>query len=80
MVTYLLLNLIFLAAVLATLRLARVPIRWKHTGITIAILLVFTAVFDSFIVSLGIVGYDTSKTLGVTIGSAPVEYFFYAVL
>lgn len=80
MVTYLVLNLVFLAAVLGTMRLARVPINWKRTAITINILIVFTAIFDSFIVSLGIVGYDTSKTLGITIGYAPIEDFFYAVL
>jgi lycopene cyclase domain-containing protein len=37
-------------------------------------------VFDSFIVSLGIVAYDHTKLLGLSIGSAPIEDFFYAIL
>ena len=43
-------------------------------------LLVLTAIFDSIIVGLDIVGYSADKILGLYIGSAPVEDFFYAVL
>lgn len=43
-------------------------------------LLILTAVFDSLIIWAGIVGYDTAKILGVYIGFAPIEDFFYAIL
>jgi lycopene cyclase domain-containing protein len=56
------------------------PRNVRHILITIGILLIFTAVFDSFIVSLGIVAYDHTKLLGLSIGSAPIEDFFYAIL
>ena len=52
----------------------------KSWWITLAILLVLTAVFDSIIIWAGIVGYDTQKILGLYVGKAPVEDFFYALL
>lgn len=80
MATYLILNLIFLGIVITLLLIARPSISVKRLLITMAIVLGFTAVFDPIIVGLGIVNYDSAKTLGVTIGSAPVEDFFYAVM
>ena len=79
MATYLVVNLIFLAAVIGLLgvRLRRPS---KKTLIVLGILLVMTAVFDSLIIHFGIVAYDTSKILGVYVGRAPIEDFFYAVL
>ena len=52
----------------------------KAWWLTLAILLVLTAVFDSLIIWAGIVGYDTQKILGLYVGKAPIEDFFYAVL
>lgn len=79
MATYLILNLVFLAAVMLILR---VPLRRpsRAAWITCLVILVLTAVFDSVIIGLGIVGYDTDKILGIMIGLAPIEDFFYAVL
>ena len=80
MATYLILNLPFLVAALIVWVCAGRRPRAKHVLVTLAVLIVCTAVFDSLIVGLGIVAYDTSKTLGLTIGAAPVEDFFYALL
>lgn len=79
MATYLILNLVFTAIILVMLRqpLARPS---RAALITCLVIVLLTAVFDSLIVGLGIVGYDTSKILGLMIGLAPVEDFFYAVL
>ena len=52
----------------------------KSWWITLAILLVLTAVFDSIIIWAGIVDYDIQKILGLYVGKAPVEDFFYAIL
>ncbi len=38
-----------------------------------------TAVFDSLIVWSGIVAYDSSLILGLRVGIAPIEDFFYAI-
>lgn len=79
MATYLVLNLIVIGLVVFALRIRpHKPSRpW-----TIALigLLVLTAIFDNVIISLGIVGYDPTKLLGIYVGLAPVEDFFYAVL
>lgn len=80
MATYLILNLVFLGVVVIMLALLRPSIRIKRVLITMAIVLIFTALFDPIIVGLGIVDYDYTKTLGIAIGSAPVEDFFYAVM
>ena len=52
----------------------------KSWLITLVVLLVLTAVFDSIIVWAGIVGYDPQKILGLYVGFAPIEDFFYAIL
>lgn len=80
MATYLILNLVFIAILLVWWLIAKPPVKLRTIGATIGILVIFTAVFDSLIVSLGIVDYDYAKTLGLTIGTAPLEDFFYAIL
>lgn len=79
MATYIILNIVFLAVVLVLLRvkLHRPSKAWY---VTLWSLLILTAVFDSIIVALHIVDYDPEKILGILIGYAPVEDFFYAIL
>ena len=80
MATYLILNLLFLGVILWVLRAAG-TLHWNRTIIVVlVILLVLTALFDSLIVATGIVAYDTDKLLGLTIGTAPIEDFFYTIL
>lgn len=80
--TYMLLNVCFMvilfAALLASGRLQQ--LRPRPLLITLGILLITTAVFDSIIVQLGLVTYDTAKILGIYIGKAPVEDFGYAIV
>jgi len=79
---YWLLNLPFLGAValvaLAALLTRRAP-RWRAVGLTAAVLLVMTAVFDNVLVATGIVGYDPDRISGVLVGVAPIEDFAYAI-
>lgn len=79
MATYLILNLVVIAVVIVALRLRpQKPSRaWL---LTLIALLILTAIFDSLIVSLGIVGYSPNTLLGIYIGAAPIEDFFYAIL
>lgn len=79
MATYILLNIIFLGLVLTAFRIKpRLPSRlWWLVAIA---LLLLTAVFDSILIFTNIIAYDDSKLLGIYIGKAPLEDFFYAVL
>lgn len=80
MVSYLVLNVSFLAVVVIALRLFRV-LKWSRIAtLTLLVLLILTAIFDSLLVSSGIVAYDQSKILGVTIGAAPIEDLLYSLL
>lgn len=75
------LNIIMILLVGLFLRLHRARIKTSRAlFITLASLLVLTAIFDNVIVGLNIVGYHPDKILGLYIGAAPVEDFFYALL
>ena len=80
MATYVALNVVFLAVVLAVLKWRRLLVWNRSVIVTLCILIACTAVFDSLIIAAGIVDYDTTKTLGIYIGAAPVEDFMYALL
>jgi lycopene cyclase domain-containing protein len=80
MYTYLIVNLAFLAVVIGLLVLRRRFVFTRPMIYTLLVLLVFTAVFDSLIVMLGICAYDPALILGVRVGAAPIEDFFYALL
>lgn len=77
--TYLILNVVFLAIIVFLLvqNYTRPSRAWY---ITLAILLGLTLVFDNVIIIAGIVGYDPAKLLGIYLGKAPIEDFFYAIL
>ena len=77
--TYWALNAIFLAVVVVLALLARRRLSWPAVGITAAVLLVMTAVFDNIMISVGLVGYDASKISGLLLGVAPIEDFAYAL-
>lgn len=79
MMTYLLLNLVFILVVVIALGLkpGRPSRPWL---ICLFALLVLTLIFDNIIIALEIVGYDYTKLLGVYAGIAPIEDFMYAIL
>ena len=76
--TYLVMNLLFLAC-LAVLFMQYLVKPTKSWWVALGVLLVLTAIFDSIIIGASIVGYDPQKILGLHVGLAPVEDFFYAV-
>ena len=51
----------------------------KAVIVTLVVLIITTALFDSLIIAAGIVAYDTTKILGWYIGRAPIEDFAYAI-
>jgi lycopene cyclase domain-containing protein len=77
--TYWALNAIFLAVILVVAILASRRLRWAAVGVTLAVLLVMTAVFDNVMISVGLVAYDESLIGGAFLGVAPLEDFAYAV-
>ena len=77
--TYWALNAIFLAIVVVLAVLARRRLSWPAVGITVAVLLVMTAVFDNIMISVGLVAYEPSLISGAFVGIAPLEDFAYAL-
>jgi lycopene cyclase domain-containing protein len=77
--TYLIVNVVFLVCIVVLFMqyLAKPTKSW---WITLLILLILTAVFDSILVGMSIVGYNSDRILGIYIGNAPIEDFFYAVM
>ena len=51
----------------------------RAAGLSTAVLLVMTAVFDNVMIGAGLVGYDESRISGAFVGIAPLEDFAYAV-
>ena len=80
MFTYIVVNTVYLVGVLAILKWRGLLVWNRSVLVTLGILTVCTAVFDSLIIAAGIVDYDTTKILGVYIGTAPIEDFMYALL
>ena len=77
--TYLILNILFIAAVVLALYALKIPIA-KRWYVALIPLLILTALFDPIIIYFDIVGYDTSKILGLTFFGAPLEDFMYSIL
>ncbi len=77
--TYWTLNAIFLAVVAVAALVALRRVHWAAVGITLAILLVMTAVFDNIMISVGLVAYNESLISGAFIGVAPLEDFAYTI-
>jgi lycopene cyclase domain-containing protein len=77
--TYWLLNLPFLAlaALLGVFAFRRLS--WPAIGITAAVLLIMTAIFDNIMIGIGLVAYEPSLISGWFVGIAPVEDFAYAL-
>lgn len=79
MLTYIILNTLFLAAILVlfNVRPRKPSTPWLLMFVS---LILITLIFDSLMISLGFFYYTPEKILGVIIGKAPIEDFFYAIL
>lgn len=76
--TYLTLNLLFVAVSLLALLLVPKH-RWPAYLVGLVPMVIMTAVFDNLIVSAGIVAYDPTKITGIMIGAVPIEDFAYTI-
>lgn len=79
MATYLVLNLLVVAAVALALRVKPHAPRRPWLG-TLAALLLLTLVFDNIMIALGLFAYAPDKILGLHVLLAPLEDFMYPLL
>ena len=77
--TYLIVNIIFLVCIVV-LFMQHLEKPTKAWWLSLVGLLLLTALFDSIIIWANIVAYDPQKILGLYVGFAPIEDFFYAIL
>ena len=80
MATYIVLTMVYLVSLLAIIKWRGLLVWNRSVIVALLILIVCTAVFDSLIIAAGIVDYDTTKILGMYIGTAPIEDVMYALL
>ncbi|MBV1777818.1 lycopene cyclase domain-containing protein [Paeniglutamicibacter sp. ABSL32-1] len=68
-----------LALFAVALRVRRVRLRdiAPAAGLTLAVLLVLTAVFDNVMIGSGLFDYNNQALLGIRVGLAPLEDFSY---
>ncbi len=76
---YALLNTVILAVAAAVVGLSYRALFTKRWLYVLGILLIMTIVFDSLIISSGIVAYNPGRYLGVLIGNVPAEDFAYTI-
>lgn len=53
--------------------------RWGAVVITVVVLVILTAIFDSIMIAAGLFHYDPDALAGLHVGLAPVEDFAYPV-
>ncbi|MFM6971617.1 MAG: lycopene cyclase domain-containing protein [Rhodoluna sp.] len=77
--TYLFLDLFFLAVVGIASLTVRKLLPWKTIALATLVLVAMTAIFDNAIIGFGIVAYNEELISGLKIGFAPIEDFAYAL-
>ena len=77
--TYWALNSLFLAVVAIVALIAMRRVSWPAVGLTAAVALAMTAVFDNVMISVGIVDYNPALISGMFVGVAPLEDFAYTI-
>ncbi len=77
--TYWALNAVFLAVVAVVALLAARRVSWPAVGLTAAVVLVATAIFDNVMISVGLVDYNPALISRMFVGVAPLEDFAYTI-
>jgi lycopene cyclase domain-containing protein len=78
--TYGEMNLIFLAIAGIATWIIKSRFQCFTAPLVMIPMLILTTVFDNLIILAGIVGYDETKLMGVSIGVVPIEDFAYTVV
>lgn len=79
MAKYLILNLIVTVIVVVFFVMMNIK-KLRIIVFTMTVLVLLTAVFDSLIIWARIVAYNENVILGLRIGKAPIEDFFYCIV
>jgi small toxic polypeptide LdrA/B/C/D len=77
--TYLTLNILFMVVAILLIGIPKYSSRRLFAGVII-ILFILTLIFDSMLVSFHIISYTQFKIVGLHLGTAPIEDFFYPLL
>lgn len=88
--TYLALNAVFLLVTVAVAVVAALTRSRRSAGATarttvgasamaVTVTLLLTAVFDNVMIAVGLFTYESDRIVGLMIGLAPIEDFFYPV-
>lgn len=78
MATYIVLNLVVLTLAYIALRPKR--LFSKPRLFTLVFILLLTLIFDNVMIGMNLFSYNEAKIVGVFLGNAPIEDFFYAIL
>lgn len=78
--TYLLINVLVTLLFAVIVWRTKTAIVNKSMWLTMIILLGLTAIFDSLIIWAEIVAYNPETLLGIYVGRAPIEDFFYSII
>ena len=80
MATYVTVNLVFIAFILAIFRLYKAH-NWLNIGITFIIISIVALHFEPIMIRAGLFTYDTDKILNIKIRNVvPIEDFMYVAL
>lgn len=76
---YISLNIFIVMAVIVVFRMS---VRWpaRRTWLALGGLFILTAVFDNLMIWIGAFEYTAESIMGVRVGLAPVEDFFYPLV
>lgn len=80
MYRYFLLNMAFLVTIVMVLALVKPKLPRKRLLIVLASMLLMTLLFDSVIIGLDMVRYNTDYISGLILIKAPIEDFFYTIV
>lgn len=77
--TYLLLDIVFLAIAVVVFLIRRPKLSYKKLLILMLIMMLLTAIFDNLIIQFGIVAYNADTISGWYVFKAPIEDFSYTL-
>lgn len=80
MITYMVLNLIVILLITSFLYSHPAIINKRAVLITLGVLIIITAIFDSIMIAIGLFGYNSKLIIGLYLGRAPIEDFAYPII
>jgi len=79
MLTYIILDLVFLLISFVIIKITRVRVDLKKILLVLGVMLVLTVIFDNLMIYLKLFYYNPNKISGLKIGLAPIEDLAYTI-